>query len=347
MSPENHYHMLLGWYAHCQNLCPNPLHTPAPTPMNAVLIEPLPLLAWAASVLMCNTKCNSDYLLQRNIEEPRKYKITSLSRDIISWSGILSALQGSLTPCPPDSFLDPSPLSYLSLCPLHLSLILIQTSQIFLKMPSFHTVKTPLSTSNVHPVSHLSPLLPTPHLVQHGCWRARVSELQGRGLKVFLPRRWLWECSPLAQGWSLTQSTCKKWAVPGKGKAVPATMASTLSPSTVTETPSPPETSESIHNAADISVIVIYFVLVMAVGLWVCRSLVGCSEWAQGLRVGEMTEGGKSVMWQSRTLNQLSIISCHRFYCLSLSGHFLICDVSSASTDLLYSSNKPIVWTGL
>ncbi|XP_005908565.3 solute carrier family 5 member 4 isoform X1 [Bos mutus] len=45
-------------------------------------------------------------------------------------------------------------------------------------------------------------------------------------------------------------------------------MASTLSPSAVTETPSPPETSERIQNAADISVIVIYFVLVMAVGLW-------------------------------------------------------------------------------
>uniref|UniRef100_A0A452FF57 Solute carrier family 5 member 4 n=1 Tax=Capra hircus TaxID=9925 RepID=A0A452FF57_CAPHI len=49
---------------------------------------------------------------------------------------------------------------------------------------------------------------------------------------------------------------------------VPATMASTLSPSAVTETPSPPETSARIQNAADISVIVIYFVLVMAVGLW-------------------------------------------------------------------------------
>ncbi|KAI4569005.1 hypothetical protein MJG53_014623 [Ovis ammon polii x Ovis aries] len=45
-------------------------------------------------------------------------------------------------------------------------------------------------------------------------------------------------------------------------------MTSTLSPSAVTETPSPPETSERIQNAADISVIVIYFVLVMAVGLW-------------------------------------------------------------------------------
>ena len=80
------------------------------------------------------------------------------------------------------------------------------------------------------------------------------------------------------------------------GKAVPATMASTLSPSAVTETPSPPETSECIQNAADISVIVIYFVLVMAVGLWVCRSLVGCSEWTPGLRLGETTEGGRSLM---------------------------------------------------
>ncbi|XP_057347728.1 solute carrier family 5 member 4 [Manis pentadactyla] len=45
-------------------------------------------------------------------------------------------------------------------------------------------------------------------------------------------------------------------------------MASTLSPSTMTETLSPPEMSERIQNAADISVIVIYFVVVMAVGLW-------------------------------------------------------------------------------
>ncbi|XP_052510622.1 solute carrier family 5 member 4 [Budorcas taxicolor] len=45
-------------------------------------------------------------------------------------------------------------------------------------------------------------------------------------------------------------------------------MASTLSPSAVTETPSPPETSARIQNAADISVIVIDFVLVMVVGLW-------------------------------------------------------------------------------
>uniref|UniRef100_A0A671F246 Solute carrier family 5 member 4 n=1 Tax=Rhinolophus ferrumequinum TaxID=59479 RepID=A0A671F246_RHIFE len=46
----------------------------------------------------------------------------------------------------------------------------------------------------------------------------------------------------------------------------PAAMASTLSPST--GTPSPPEMSERIRNAADISVIVVYFMVVMAVGLW-------------------------------------------------------------------------------
>nr|XP_055179039.1 solute carrier family 5 member 4 [Nyctereutes procyonoides] len=45
-------------------------------------------------------------------------------------------------------------------------------------------------------------------------------------------------------------------------------MASTLSPSTITGTLGPPEMSDRIHNAADISVIVIYFMVVMAVGLW-------------------------------------------------------------------------------
>ncbi|KAM5312376.1 solute carrier family 5 member 4 isoform 2-T2 [Glossophaga mutica] len=45
-------------------------------------------------------------------------------------------------------------------------------------------------------------------------------------------------------------------------------MASTSSPSTMTGTSDPPEMSERIRNAADISVIVIYFVVVMAVGLW-------------------------------------------------------------------------------
>ncbi|XP_026340687.2 solute carrier family 5 member 4 [Ursus arctos] len=45
-------------------------------------------------------------------------------------------------------------------------------------------------------------------------------------------------------------------------------MASTLNPGTVTGTLGPPEMSERIQNAADISVIVIYFMVVMAVGLW-------------------------------------------------------------------------------
>ncbi|EPY81084.1 solute carrier family 5 (low affinity glucose cotransporter), member 4 isoform 2 [Camelus ferus] len=51
-------------------------------------------------------------------------------------------------------------------------------------------------------------------------------------------------------------------------KSPPAAMASTVSPGTVTETPDPPEITERIRNAADISAIVIYFVVVMAVGLW-------------------------------------------------------------------------------
>nr|XP_020007461.1 low affinity sodium-glucose cotransporter-like isoform X1 [Castor canadensis] len=45
-------------------------------------------------------------------------------------------------------------------------------------------------------------------------------------------------------------------------------MASTLNPNTATGTPEPAEMSARIQNAADISVIVIYFILVMAVGLW-------------------------------------------------------------------------------
>ncbi|XP_012619493.2 putative glucose sensor protein SLC5A4 isoform X1 [Microcebus murinus] len=45
-------------------------------------------------------------------------------------------------------------------------------------------------------------------------------------------------------------------------------MASTLSPSTVAGTPEPPALSERLQNPADISVIVIYFVAVMVVGLW-------------------------------------------------------------------------------
>ncbi|XP_032122802.1 solute carrier family 5 member 4 isoform X2 [Sapajus apella] len=45
-------------------------------------------------------------------------------------------------------------------------------------------------------------------------------------------------------------------------------MASTVSPSTTAGTPEPPPLSDRIQNAADISVIVIYFLVVMAVGLW-------------------------------------------------------------------------------
>nr|XP_044988587.1 solute carrier family 5 member 4-like isoform X1 [Jaculus jaculus] len=56
-------------------------------------------------------------------------------------------------------------------------------------------------------------------------------------------------------------------------------MASTLSPSTTTWTQGPPAMSERIQNAADISVIVIYFIVVLAVGMWAIlktnRSTVG------------------------------------------------------------------------
>uniref|UniRef100_A0A2K5D9A0 Solute carrier family 5 member 4 n=1 Tax=Aotus nancymaae TaxID=37293 RepID=A0A2K5D9A0_AOTNA len=45
-------------------------------------------------------------------------------------------------------------------------------------------------------------------------------------------------------------------------------MASTVSPSTTAGTPEPPPLSDQIQNAADISVIVINFLVVMAVGLW-------------------------------------------------------------------------------
>ncbi|XP_057607136.1 solute carrier family 5 member 4-like [Chionomys nivalis] len=45
-------------------------------------------------------------------------------------------------------------------------------------------------------------------------------------------------------------------------------MASTLSPAAATQTQEPPAMSQRIQNAADISVIVIYFIVVLAVGLW-------------------------------------------------------------------------------
>ncbi|KAF7475018.1 Hypothetical predicted protein [Marmota monax] len=43
---------------------------------------------------------------------------------------------------------------------------------------------------------------------------------------------------------------------------------STLSPTTKAENPELPTLSGHIQNAADISVIVVYFIVVMAVGLW-------------------------------------------------------------------------------
>lgn len=45
---------------------------------------------------------------------------------------------------------------------------------------------------------------------------------------------------------------------------------STWSPATETAVAAPAASYERIRNAADISVIAIYFVVVMAVGLWVC-----------------------------------------------------------------------------
>lgn len=45
---------------------------------------------------------------------------------------------------------------------------------------------------------------------------------------------------------------------------------------------------ERIRNAADISVIVIYFVVVMAVGLWVCE---GPETWAKGARATRRDKG--------------------------------------------------------
>lgn len=48
---------------------------------------------------------------------------------------------------------------------------------------------------------------------------------------------------------------------------------STLGPVSPTSDPKNEDLSQYIRNAADISVIVVYFVVVMAVGLWVCEPL--------------------------------------------------------------------------
>lgn len=60
----------------------------------------------------------------------------------------------------------------------------------------------------------------------------------------------------------------------------------TWSPTTDTAAPLAPH--ERIRNAADISVIVIYFVVVMAVGLWVCE---GLETWAEGTSAASRDEG--------------------------------------------------------
>lgn len=72
-------------------------------------------------------------------------------------------------------------------------------------------------------------------------------------------------------------------------------MASTLSPGTTAQTEEAPAMSERIQNAADISVIVIYFIVVLAVGLWVCGNhedfWVGTRLGGQCLRMDEVCHG--------------------------------------------------------
>ncbi|XP_024095780.2 probable glucose sensor protein SLC5A4 [Pongo abelii] len=67
-------------------------------------------------------------------------------------------------------------------------------------------------------------------------------------------------------------------------------MASTVSPSTIAETPEPPPLSDRIQNAADISVIVIYFLVVMAVGLW---AMLGTNRGT----IGGFFLAGRDVAW--------------------------------------------------
>lgn len=58
---------------------------------------------------------------------------------------------------------------------------------------------------------------------------------------------------------------------------------------TTNPTPAPIAAHERIRNAADISVIIIYFVVVMAVGLWVCG---GPETRAEGARATRRDKGG-------------------------------------------------------
>ncbi|XP_060225329.1 solute carrier family 5 member 4-like [Meriones unguiculatus] len=67
-------------------------------------------------------------------------------------------------------------------------------------------------------------------------------------------------------------------------------MASTLSPSSMAPTEEPPVPSQRIQNAADISVIVIYFLVVLAVGLW---SMVKSNRGT----VGGFFLAGRDVAW--------------------------------------------------
>lgn len=73
-----------------------------------------------------------------------------------------------------------------------------------------------------------------------------------------------------------------KASSPPRRRLVAAAMdSSTWSPAT-TATAAPLAPHERIRNAADISVIIIYFVVVMAVGLWVCRGPGTLSEGVKG-----------------------------------------------------------------
>lgn len=71
----------------------------------------------------------------------------------------------------------------------------------------------------------------------------------------------------------------------------------TLSPA-VTATNAPIPTYERIRNAADISVIVIYFLVVMAVGLWV--------------RAGPGTRAREATVWHERAHKDAMVSVSHK-----------------------------------
>uniref|UniRef100_A0A8J8YA94 Solute carrier family 5 member 4 n=1 Tax=Callithrix jacchus TaxID=9483 RepID=A0A8J8YA94_CALJA len=81
-------------------------------------------------------------------------------------------------------------------------------------------------------------------------------------------------------------------------------MASTVSPSTMAGAPEPSPLSDRIQNAADISVIVIYFLVVMAVGLWaMLRTNRGT--------IGGFFLAGRDVAWWPASLFASNIGSGH------------------------------------